>query len=217
MAMVAAVVLMLRERASIATGEATALQASSFTVQTTRLRMGTAMNPARSPRAPIASPEASHSRPSENPAGLFLCLLPLTGCSLTGRRLEPPRLQDLLSFAARHEVHPLLREARFLRVLERSDRIGRDDVEVRRDRYDLHLVPYVRRVVACVAERGVGVPDDHPVNRRSNVSLPRDNVGEDLLLEARSVLLVRIVQDLHGVVRGRDAFLGEHELYARLR
>src|SRR3712207_1469459 len=221
MTMVAAVVLILTERASLATGEAMAPQAFSFTVQTTRLRMGTAMKPASRPKAAIASPEASHSRPPESLAGFFLRSLPLTRCSLTGtlpgRRLEPPLLQDILSFAARHKVHPHLREGRLLRVLERGDRIGRDDIQVRRDGYDLHLIPHVGRVVACVAEGGVSVPDDDPVDRRPNVGLPRDDVGEDLLLEAGPVHFVRLAQDLHRVVSGRDAFLGEHELCARLR
>src|SRR5215210_7239826 len=128
MSMVVAVVLMLRKRASLATGEAMAPQASSLTVQTTRLRMGTVMKPARSPRTPIASPEASHSRPPECPEGVLPRVLLLTECSLPGRRLEVPLLQDLLSLAARHEVDPLLREASFLRVLEGGNRVGRDDV-----------------------------------------------------------------------------------------
>src|SRR3954447_7461596 len=174
--MVVAVVLMLRKSASRATGEAMAPQASPLMVQTTRLRMGTAMKPAMSPRAPIASPEASHSRPPGNPGGFVPRLRPFTGCSLLGRRLEVPLLQDLLPFAARHEVHPLLREVWFLRVLQGGYGIGRDDVQLRRDRYDLHLVPYVGGVVARVAEGRVGVPDDDPVDRRPHVGLPGDHV-----------------------------------------
>src|SRR5215212_243006 len=100
MIMVAAVVFMLSNRASRATGEAMAPQASSLTVQTTRASIGTAMKPPRSPRAPIASPETSHSRPPEN-AGNFL-LPSLTRCSLLGRGLEVPFFEDLLSFLARH-------------------------------------------------------------------------------------------------------------------
>src|SRR5215213_271583 len=217
MVIVAAVVLMLKEKASLATGEAMALQASSVTVQRTRLRMGTAMKPERSPKAPIASPLASHSRPPEDPACFFPRLLPLTGRSLTGCRFEPPRLQYLLSLAARHEIHPLLSEGRFLRVLDRGDRIGREDVQVRWDLYDLHLVPYVWRVVACIAERRVGVPHDDTVDRRPHVRLARDYVREHVLLEARPVFLIRLAQDLHSVVRCRDVFCGEHELYVRLR
>src|SRR5215211_686326 len=215
--MVAAVVLMLRERASLATGEAIAPQASSLTVQTMRPRMGTAMKPARSPKAQIASPEASHSRPTDSPKGVLPGLLSLTGCSLIGRRLEVPLLQDLLTLFARHERHPLLRQARYLGILERGDRIGGDDVEIRWDSYDLHLVPYVRRVVALVAERGVCVSEDDTVDRRPNISLPGDDVGEDLLLEARSVHFVSLTQDLQGVVGGWNVFCSEHELYVRLR
>src|SRR5215210_5897733 len=141
--MVAAVVLMLRKRASLATGEAIAPQASSLTVQTTRASIGTAMKPAKSPKAPIASPEASHSRPSVSPAVFLPRPRPFTQSFLLGRRLEVPLLQKLLPLAARHEVDPLLREGRFLRVLERGYGIGRDDIEVGRNRDDLHLVPYV--------------------------------------------------------------------------
>src|SRR5215213_5198995 len=118
MIMVADVVFMLRMRASRATGEAMAPQASSLTVQTTRASIGTAMKPPRSPRAPIASPETSHSRPPEN-AGNFRPVLPsLTRCSSLGRGLEVPFLEDLLSFLAHHQIHPLLGKLRVYRVLQ---------------------------------------------------------------------------------------------------
>src|SRR5829696_5405280 len=214
--MVAAVVLMLRKRASLATGEAIAPQASSLTAHTTRLRMGKAMNPARSPRAPIASPEASHSRPPRSPAGFLPRPRPFTKGFLPGRRLEVPLLQDLLPLAARHEVDPLLREGRFLRVLERGYGIGRDDVEVGRDRDDFHLVPYIRRVVTRIAEGGIGIPYHDPVYRCPHVRLPGDHIGEDIILEVGSILLVRLAQDLHGVVGCWHVLRSEHELYVRL-
>src|SRR5215203_3819520 len=210
MAMVAAVVFMLRKRASLATGEAMAPQASSLTVHTRRLKIGTAMKPQRSPRAPIASPEASHSRPPEFP-GVFLGRLSsFTEYSLLGRRFEVPLLQDLLPLAAGYEVDPLIREGRLLSILEGGDRVGRDDIKVGRDRHDLHLVPYIRGVVARVAESGVGVSDDYPVYGGSYIALPGDHVGEDSLLEARTILPVRLAQDLHGVVGSRNILGGEH-------
>src|SRR3954468_9711793 len=113
MAMVAAVVLMLRKRASRATGEAMASQAFSLTVHTTRLRMGKAMKPARSPSAPVASPEASHSRSPESPVRFLPRVRVFIGRSLLGCRLEVPLLKNLLPLLARDQVEPLPRELGF--------------------------------------------------------------------------------------------------------
>src|SRR5918993_3618149 len=173
MIMVADVVFMLRRRASRATGEAMAPQASSLTVQTTRASMGRAMKPARSPKEPIASPETSHSRPPENAGNFRPVLPPLTRCSLLlGRGFEVPLLEDLLSFLARHQIHPLLGKLRVFGILQGRNRIGRDNVQVGRDGNYFHLVPYVGSIVARVAEGGVGVPDHDPVDRRPYVCLP---------------------------------------------
>src|SRR5829696_29697 len=211
MIMVADVVFMLSNRASRATGEAMAPQASSLTVQTTRASIGTAMKPHRSPRAPIASPETSHSRLPENAGNFRPVLPPLTGCSLLpGRRLEVPLLEDLLPLFARDEVHPLLGKPRVFGIFQSRYGVGRDNVQVGRDGDYFHLVPCVRGVVAGVAEGGVGVPDHDPVDGGPYVGLPGDNVGEHVLLEVGSVLLVGLAQDLHGVVRGGHVLSGEH-------
>src|ERR687897_125862 len=217
MIMVAAVVFMLRMRASRATGEAMAPQASSLTVHTTRASIGTAMKPARSPRAPIASPETSHSRPPENAGNFRPVLLPLTRCSLLlGRGLKVPFLENLLSSLACHQIHPLPCKLRVFGILQSRYRIGRDDVQVGRYLYDLDLVPYVWGVVASVAEGGVGVSHHHPVDGGPYISLPGDHVGKNVILEVRSVFPVGLAQDLHGVVGRRHVLGSEHELYVRL-
>src|SRR5919112_4756888 len=211
MIMVAAVVFMLRRRASCATGEAMAPQASSLTVQTTRASIGTAIKPPMSPRTPTASPETSHSLLPEKACGFRPVFLTRRSL-LLGRWLEVPFFEDLLSLFAGNEVHPFPGELGVLGVFQGRYGIGGYDVQVGRDLYDLHLAPYVRGVVAGVAEGGVGVPDHDPVDRSPHVGLPGDHVGEHVLLEAGSVLPVRLAQDLHGVVGRRHVLRGEHEL-----
>src|ERR687898_2896791 len=89
-----AVVLILRSRASTATGEAIARQAPLSTVQTTRLRMGRLMKPATRARAAIARPEASMSPPGDvlgEGSSLLRLFTPPAQNSTSGARAGPPR------------------------------------------------------------------------------------------------------------------------------
>src|SRR5215212_6897827 len=106
-----AVVLMLRSRASTATGEDMARQESSLMVHRMRLRMGRLMKPATRARAATARPEASVSLQRKvlgEGASLLRFFMPRARNSTSRARAVP---------LARHQFDPFLRQPRILGIL----------------------------------------------------------------------------------------------------
>src|SRR5919107_2663059 len=126
-AMVIAVVLMLKSKASTATGEATARQASSFTVQITRLRSGRVMKPTSRASAATAMPGASAFPPKPARSSP----LQLTGSKLYFSSTPP---------IAQHEMYPRPRQLGVLAILYRCYRVGSYDVQFLWYLYYPHLL-----------------------------------------------------------------------------
>ena len=202
---------MLRSRASTATGEAIARQESSLNGPDHEAQDGQAYEARDESQGRYGQAGSERVAPGGSPRrGVFFAtLLQAAGSKF---HFLSTRCPSSLVTSSTH----FFASSGLLCVIEGGYRVGRDDVEVGWDRHDLHPVSDVGGVVARVAEGGVGVPDDDPVDGCPHVGLPARPRWRGHLSRSRPRTRVRFAQYLQGVICRRHVFLRQHELHARL-